>query len=274
LVIIWLSISNLISLAHTPEVVKVLNQPVQQGEEVILHYQTNESSPGLEPQNLPINIIYEDEDILVVNKPAGQVVHPTLGYVDGTLANGIAYHWQQQGRQHTVRLVNRLDRNTSGLVLVACNELAHHKLVQQFEKGAGIKRYYALVEGWLEPEAGTISLPIGLAPDSIIKRQVTPEGKDAITKYKTLAKLKEASLLEVELVTGRTHQIRVHFAHCGHSLIGDTFYGSESYYGVLTRHGLHAYSLEFDHPKTGRLISFSAPIPDDLTAAIKKLSLT
>lgn len=244
---------------HQPQ---FLNQLVQAGQLIELYYQEHTTS-AVEPQSIPLAIIYEDDDLLVVDKPAGLVVHPTRGYPAGTLANGIAHHWQQQRISEPVRIVTRLDRNTSGLVLVAKNELAHYLLVQDFNQGAGQKRYVALLEGNLAPSNGTISAPIDFCSDSIIKRCVSQTGKPAVTHYRTLRHLEDYTLVDIELETGRTHQIRVHFSYRGHPLVGDDLYGGKPL-DPLRRQGLHAYSLAFTHPRDHEQLFFNSPLPQDI----------
>lgn len=260
------SVRGDILVDHTPQ---YLNQPVQHGQLVELYYQEHSGS-GVQPQPIPINILYEDEDLLVLDKPAGLVVHPTRGYPDGTLANGIAYHWLQQGLQEPVRIVTRLDRNTSGLVLVAKNELAHYLLVQAFTAGTGQKRYIALVEGAVVPQSGTISAPISFAPGSIIKRCVTNHGKEAVTHYRSLRRWLNYTLLDIGLETGRTHQIRVHFSYRGHPLLGDDLYQGTPL-PTLGRQGLHAYLLQFNHPRTQAGLKIVSPLPLDIRETINQL---
>lgn len=243
-------------LVTNQDVIKVFNQ--QQIDNQLL------------PEAMNLQIVYEDEDILIINKPPNLVVHPTSGYLTGTLANGIAYYWRQKGRHQPVRIINRLDRDTSGLVLIAANEIASHHLNKNFEQGIGTKKYLALVENQLKDQTGTINKPIGRCYGSIILRTITNQGKQAITHYNVVKNFPTASLVEIELETGRTHQIRVHFASINHPLLGDSLYGREEQL-ILNRHALHCHYLKFIHPRTGESLEFKSPLPQDINDAIKKL---
>lgn len=246
-----------------------LNYIVKAMDIIKVYYHQKDGSQII-PEKITLNIVYEDDDILVIDKPPNLVVHPTLGYLTGTLANGITYYWQEKGLQQPVRIINRLDRDTSGLVLIASNEIASHHLNQSFEQGIGSKKYLALVENKIEPPIGTINKPIGRCYGSIILRTITNQGKPAITHYKVIKYFKKASLVEIQLETGRTHQIRVHFASIGHPLIGDSLYGKE-YQPILNRHGLHCCYIKFKHPRTGKIFEFTSSLPEDFQNALEKL---
>lgn len=239
-------------------------------QDVIKVFYEQQAASQIIPEAMDLNIIYEDDDILLIDKPPNLVVHPTSGYLIGTLANGIAYYWLEKDRHQPVRIINRLDRDTSGLVLIAANEIASHHLNRNFEQGIGSKKYLALVENQLDNQAGTIDKPIGRCFGSIILRRVTNQGKPAVTHYKVIKNFPTGSLVEIELETGRTHQIRVHFASINHPLIGDSLYGREEQL-ILNRHALHCHYLRFNHPRTGDILEFKSPLPDDLTDAMKRL---
>ena len=214
------------------------------------------------PEQIKLDILYEDSDLLAVNKPPQMLVHPLTSQATGTLANAVAYHWQKQGEQNLVRLVHRLDRDTSGTVLVAKNPYIHQQLQRQMQLGQLTRRYLAAVQGVPLPPRGIINAPIGLASGSIIQRVVTPAGKPAVSHYWVLRNFKHYSLVCLELKTGRTHQVRVHMAHLGHPLLGDSLYGGEL--GLIKRQALHCTYLAFTHPATGRPMQLACPLPEDI----------
>lgn len=219
------------------------------------------SSCAILPQNLPLSIRYEDEYLLVADKPAGQLVHPTGGRHEGTLANAVVFHCLAQGQPPAFHPVHRLDKDTSGLVLIAKQPQIQHQL-----SAAGhtaLQRVYlALAAGRLQPAHGTIDAPIARRPGSIIERTVAPDGRPAVTHYRTLRADARFSLLELTLETGRTHQIRVHLAHIGHPLLGDDLYGGDA--RLLPRQALHAARLCFLHPATRQMLDLQSPLPPDL----------
>lgn len=221
-----------------------------------------EASDGVTPEPMELCVAYEDDFAAVVDKPAGLAVHPTLNYPAGTLANGWAYRMRQRGEPAVFRPVNRLDKNTSGLVLCAKNAFAAPALAATADK-----RYVALVQGRLEPPCGQIDAPIGRRGDSIIGRCVRPDGKPSATRYRVLAQSGAVSLVLCRLLTGRTHQIRVHMAHIGHPLAGDSLYGGDT--GLLARHALHCAALRFRHPVSGESVEVCSPLPEDLLACCR-----
>lgn len=236
------------------------------------------------PENIPLDILYEDAEILVVNKPAGLVTHPGAGATSGTLANALVYHLQQQALQLPRRggssrpgIVHRLDVGTSGLLVVAKTDRAHLHLAEQFQARTVQKHYLALVYGVLKTDGGQIEAPIGRDPRSRIKMAIVPEpaGRQSLTLYRVVERLPEFTLLDVEIKTGRTHQIRVHLAHVKHPIVGDTTYDAGRVNSIkrpqlraaiarLDRPFLHAARLGFTHPTTGAPIEFTAPLPEDL----------
>ncbi|WP_176717288.1 RluA family pseudouridine synthase [Vulcanibacillus modesticaldus] len=226
-----------------------------------------ETSTDIIPQPIPINIVYEDLDIVVINKPPNIVVHPTKNHFLGTIANGLMYYWQTKGKQYRFRPVHRLDKDTSGLFVVAKNQYSHHKLALQLQTRNLKRIYHAIVHGTVAKEADIIDAPILKDPDHAVKRIVVPkilkEGKPAITFYKTIKRSKDFSLVELELATGRTHQIRVHMSHINHPLVGDDLYGGQKIAG-MNRQALHAIKLQFNHPISERFLSFSVPYPEDM----------
>jgi 23S rRNA pseudouridine1911/1915/1917 synthase len=214
------------------------------------------------PEEIPLEIIYEDHYLIVVNKSAGLVSHPTKGYPGGTLANALSWHWQQQGEEHPARLVTRLDKDTSGLVLAAKNAWTHYRL----SESEIVKKYYGITQGIPVPLAGEINLPVGRSEDSG-RRGCTPSGKPALTRYWTEATGESLALVRLEPVTGRTHQLRIHMAHMGCPLLDDYLYGNEE--GLVGRTALHASSLEFSHPVSKQELHFSVDLPEDMKAVVR-----
>ncbi|NLY55844.1 MAG: RluA family pseudouridine synthase [Firmicutes bacterium] len=228
-----------------------------------------DEEPGLPGEDLPLDIIYEDDYILVVNKPAGMVAHPVKHYHNGTLANALADYLSRGPISRQVRLVHRLDKDTSGLVLVSLNPIVHQKLIAALQTKQIRRIYWALVAG-TPPAAGTIDAPI--APDDEVssRHKVAPHGREAITHFRTLRSWgRKASLVELELETGRTHQIRVHLAHLGHPLLGDSLYGHPTAKDPINRQALHAKQLSFVHPVSGERITLEAPLPADMDRVIR-----
>jgi 23S rRNA pseudouridine1911/1915/1917 synthase len=230
----------------------------------------NEDKANFEPQDLKLNILFDDFDIIMVDKPPLMVVHPTKSHVDNTIANGVTHFIDEKGENVKIRFVNRLDMNTSGLVIVAKNAYAHHVLSDDMKYDKVEKKYITIVKGVLKDDKGVIDAPIYRSTDDSIKRVVDDRGQRAITHYKVLERLKDATVLEVELFTGRTHQIRVHMEYIGHGIIGDELYGyvDES---LITRQALHAYSLKFEQPRTREVFKFDSNIPKDMKDLIDKL---
>ncbi len=228
-----------------------------------------EHEQSLEPQEIPFGILFEDDSLLVVDKPAGLVVHPTKGVTDGTLANGVVYHWQQKGEDHIFRPVNRLDRDTSGIVVIAKHAYAQETLIQQSQKDQWQKYYTAVVQGVIADDTGLIDAPIARVGGGSRARIVSDEGKPSQTLWRVVQRFAAATLVEAQLVTGRTHQIRVHFTHIGHPLLGDELYGQPS--PLIPRQALHASRLRFIHPVEKRPLELEAPLPDDMQRLIERL---
>ena len=223
------------------------------------------------PSSTLPDIIYEDEDIICTNKPPFMPTHQSQGHFYDTLANSLAYYFSLQGRPFVFRSVNRLDRNTSGVVLVAKSRLASSKLSNQMKNDAISKTYIAILQGELENNEGIIETHIRRKEKSIILREVcneTEDSKIAITSYKVLAKKNGLSLVLATPITGRTHQLRVHFAHFGAQILGDDLYGEKSQ--LIDRHALHAYKLCFEHPESKQKMELWAPLPQDMKAIIEE----
>lgn len=232
--------------------------------------------PPLEPEPFPIplDVVYEDRWIIVINKPAGLVVHPAPGHQSDTLVNAILARWPElRGLEDRTRLgiVHRLDKDTSGLIVVARDERTKIELQRQFKERLVHKVYLALVRGKVHPPQGRIEAPIGRSPRNRKKMAVISGGREAITEYRVLEYLSDYSYLEVYPLTGRTHQIRVHLSYRGHPIVGDKTYGRGPSIPGLDRPFLHAYSLAFKHPATGEEMTFKAPLPPELEEVLQKL---
>ncbi|HIW88600.1 MAG TPA: RluA family pseudouridine synthase [Candidatus Ligilactobacillus excrementipullorum] len=217
----------------------------------------------LVPQNIPLDIVYEDDDVLVVNKPAGMVVHPAPGHPDQTLVNALLYHCPLSQINGTLRpgIVHRIDRDTSGLLMVAKNDQAHRSLAQQLKDKTTSRYYLALVHGVIQEDHGTIDAPLARSPKDRKKQAVVAGGRNAVTHFTVLRRYQQYSLIKCQLETGRTHQIRVHLKYIGHPVAGDPVYGPKK---TLAGPGqfLHAAELGFTHPVSGKRLTFTAPLPD------------
>lgn len=227
-----------------------------------------------EPENIPIGIIFEDNRLMVIDKPAGMVVHPAPGNYSGTLLNALLYHNNKfpSLAEHRLGIVHRLDKDTSGLLIVAKDEAAHSFLSRQFKKRTTDKRYIAIVEGVVQLDNGVISYPIGRHPRDRKRMSVRfTESKDAVTHYKVLERFKDKTLLEIRPETGRTHQIRIHMAYIGYPVLGDQTYSTKRKNDYIARQALHAAQISFIHPTTKNLMRFSSPLPEDMKKLIEKL---
>lgn len=236
----------------------------------IIEIEINEEKAGFEGQDLGIAIVYEDQDLIVADKPPFMVVHPTKSHFDGTLANAITYHIGRIGEDCRIRFVNRLDMNTSGLVVIAKNSYAHHKLSLDMGQDRVHKEYLAIVEGIISQDSGTLDFPIYRETEDSISRVVDPRGQRSITHYRVLQRLDGASLVNLRLETGRTHQIRVHLSHIGHPIMGDDLYGRPDS-SLIDRQALHAYKLIFDQPRLGDRIELKSSLPKDMVGLLEKL---
>ncbi len=226
------------------------------------------SKESIIPVNIPLNILYEDEDILVLNKPSDMPVHPSAGNYENTLANGVAWYYKQKNESFVYRCINRLDRDTTGVLVLAKNPLSSALLSTQMKQRQIRRTYLALTDG-ITPEKGAISAPIARMDDSVITREVNFEhGETAITHYERLAVSDGYSLVELHLDTGRTHQIRVHMKYIGCPLPGDFLY--HPVFDRISRQALHSFQLEFTHPITGKPMRFLAPIPKDFQDAFRE----
>ncbi|KXZ13547.1 RNA pseudouridine synthase [Bacillus nakamurai] len=239
------------------------------GDVLKVEFPKEQVSETLLPEPVPLDILYEDEHVLVVNKQPYVSSIPSREHPSASIANGIIHHYRQNGVQSTVHLVTRLDRDTSGAMLIAKHRLAHSLLSAAQKKGSVKRRYLAVVHGRMSQKEGTVDAPIGRKPDSIIERMVTPQGQAAVTHFCTEKAGDTCTLAALQLETGRTHQIRVHMSYLGHPLVGDTLYGGKT--EGMTRQALHSERLSFLHPMTGEPLVFHAPIPDDMTSLIEQI---
>jgi len=247
------------------------SQRLATGERVVAHIPPPERLE-LVPEAIPLTIVYQDADIMVVDKPAGLAVHPAPGHPSGTLVNAIlALCPELRGISGTLRpgIVHRLDKDTSGLIVVAKNDRAQRELARQLKEREVVKTYLALVQGAPRPPEGTIEAPIGRHPKNRKKMAVVAGGRDAQTRYRLREELGPYALLEVQPVTGRTHQIRVHLAAIGHPVVGDPTYGRRS--ALVGRQFLHAWRLAFALPSSKRSVEFESPLPLDLRAALETI---
>ncbi len=224
-------------------------------------------------ENLPLDIVYQDEDVAVVNKAQGMVVHPSAGHTSGTLVNALMYHIKDlSGINGVLRpgIVHRIDKDTSGLLMIAKNDDAHIKLAEELKDKKSLRKYWAIVHGNLPNDRGVIEAPIGRSEKDRKKQAVTAKGKPAVTRFHVLERFGNYTLVELQLETGRTHQIRVHMAYIGHPVAGDEVYGPRK---TLKGHGqfLHARTLGFTHPKTGEVMEFTAEVPAIFQETLEKL---
>ena len=222
-------------------------------------------------EDMDIKLLYEDADLMVIEKEPFVVVHPTKGHQSGTLANGLIKLFKDKSINSKIRFVNRLDRDTSGILIVAKNSYCHSILTKDDAMHEMEKKYYAVVGGHLEKESGVIDLPIDKSEDGI-RRMVSEKGQRAVTRYKVIDKLKQATLIEISLETGRTHQIRVHFSHIGHPLVGDELYGGDM--SLLNRQALHCFELGFYSPRKSEIIYIKSELPHDMRELVKELTPT
>jgi 23S rRNA pseudouridine1911/1915/1917 synthase len=247
---------------------------LKEGEEVLINLP--EARPvSIEPQNLPLEIIYQDQDIAVVNKPKGMVVHPAHGNWDQTMVNALLYHIKDlSGINGQLRpgIVHRLDKDTSGVMVVAKHDQAHRSLAEQIKEHSMKREYQALVHGIIKENLGTIEAPIGRSRTDRKKMAVTKDGKPAISRYRVLERFHNYSLVQVSLLTGRTHQIRVHFSYIKHPVVGDPVYGPAKQHLELDSQALHACILGFRHPRTDEYMEFSSPLPPVIKEALLKLT--
>lgn len=260
---------NLCTLRHTEGAILLngqevfMNTRLKEGDVITVNITETEVSEKIPPVELPFDVVYEDEDLLVVNKPADMPIHPSMKNYYNTLGNAAAYYFEQQGKPFVYRCVNRLDRDTTGLTIIAKHMVSCSILYDAVKDRRIDRTYTAIVLGEDLPEEGVIDKPLGRARESVVERVVDYEhGDRAVTHYRVLARGGGLSLLELHLETGRTHQIRVHMLSEGHPLIGDWLYNPEDRH--MSRQALHAGTLSFPHPMTGEMLTFTVPMPEDM----------
>jgi 23S rRNA pseudouridine1911/1915/1917 synthase len=246
-----------------------MRQELSKGDHLQVRICETKNSEKIPPTNLPLNIIYEDEDLLVLNKPAGMPIHPSLNNYTNSMANALAYYFQSQGKPFIFRCCNRLDRDTSGLTIVS-KHLVSGSILSDMTKYREVHReYLAIARGSVTPSEGTIQAPLGRKEGTIIERTVDWEhGEDAVTHYKVVKEANGHNLVSLRLETGRTHQIRIHMKYLGYPLIGDYLYNPDMEY--MTRQALHSHHMEFTHPITGEHMSFTAPLPEDMARVMQE----
>lgn len=273
------STRSLTELKKMPESVLIngkweyLNHTLQSGDTLTIQIQENTSSGKIPPVELPLDIVYEDEDLMVVNKPAGMPIHPSMKNYENSLGNALAWYFAKQNKPFIFRCINRLDRDTSGLTVIAKHMVSAGMLSAMVaSKGNSsssfTREYLALVRGNVTPPSGTVSAPISRKEGSILERMVDFEqGEHAVTHYQALTEKNGYSLLSLQLETGRTHQIRVHMKYLGYPLIGDYLYNPDM--EVISRQALHSHRLRFIHPITHKCLEFTAPLPEDMANVIR-----
>jgi 23S rRNA pseudouridine1911/1915/1917 synthase len=252
----------------------MMNEQVKAGDVITVLFPAEES--GFAPEPIPIRVVYEDRDLLVIDKQAGLVVHPTKGHPAHTIANGLMHRMESCDEHYKIRFVNRLDMDTTGLLIVGKNAYCQEDFARQAAENRVVKRYEAIVAGRVEADAGTIALPIGKAAEDEVKRIVRADGFPSETCYRVTERFacgRGYTRLAIELRTGRTHQIRVHLAHIGHAVVGDALYGEPSPL-LAERQALHASELIFRHPRTKERLHFTAPLPADMEKLLEKLRVT
>lgn len=239
-----------------------LSDTVTIGDIVSFNLNYEEDNSNIVATNIPLNIIYEDSCFLILNKKPNIAIHPSMLHYDNSLSNGVKFYFDKIGLKKKIRPVNRLDRNTSGLVIFAKNEYVQEFLIKQMQNNTFSKEYLAILEGILDEKQGTINAPIARKKDSIIERCIDKTGDTAITHYKVLKDFNNLSLVNFKLETGRTHQIRVHSSYIGHSILGDDLYGNKS--NLILRQALHSYKISFIHPKTREKLELEIDLPSDM----------
>ena len=246
-----------------------MRQELSKGDHLQVRICETQNSEKIPPTKLPLDIIYEDEDLLVLNKPADMPIHPSLNNYTNSMANALAYYFQSQGKPFIFRCCNRLDRDTSGLTIVS-KHLVSGSILSDMTKYREVHReYLAIARGSVTPSEGTIQAPLGRKEGTIIERTVDWEhGEDAVTHYKVVKEANGHSLVSLRLETGRTHQIRIHMKYLGYPLIGDYLYNPDMEY--MTRQALHSHHMEFTHPITGEHMSFTAPLPENMARVMQE----
>lgn len=261
--IVKLKNSKQIYLNNIPAFV---NQKLKIEDKILVYLDFEETYDNIVPTKMNLDILYEDDGLLIVNKPPFMPVHPSMDHFKDSLSNGIKYYFNSIGLQRKIRPVNRLDKNTSGIVIFAKNEYMQECLIKQMKSGSFKKEYLALVDGIIDKEMQVIDVPIARKDDSIIERCASPNGDRAITEIELLKTFDNYSLVKCNLKTGRTHQIRVHLSFIGHPILGDDLYGKKS--ELINRQALHAYMVSLTHPLTKKIFKIDAGLPKDISDLI------
>lgn len=257
------SVGNFILVNGVKQTVRYV---LKSGDELCVRFAPEEKGPYMKPEHIPLSIVYEDDHVIVIDKQQGILTIPSRLQPNNTIANGLIYYYEQHNLPYTAHIVTRLDRDTSGLLLIAKHQYSHSLFASMQSAGTIKRKYKAIVHGHIVREHGEINVPIGRKHGSIIERTVTEDGKEALTLYDVEKKVGPYSLVNIELKTGRTHQIRVHFSHIGHPLVGDDLYGGETC--TIKRQALHCSQLTFVHPFTNEQIEINSPLPADLQHVI------
>ena len=237
---------------------------------ITINFDYSEDNSNIVPTEMDLNIVFEDDWLLIVNKPAGIATHPSVLHFSDSLCNGVRFYFDSIGLKKKVRPVNRLDLNTSGLVVFAKCEYIQECLISQMKSNVFKKDYLAICDGIFEDKVGVIDLPIARKENSIIERCISENGQEAITHYEVLKTSNDLSLVHCILQTGRTHQIRAHMSAIGHPLVGDTLYGP-NFSDSITRQALHSYKISFIHPISHQIVSFTSELPDDIKSSIEAI---
>lgn len=269
------SSQNLTEIKRMPESVLVngrhcyMRDCLKREDLLIIHIRETDCSPNIPPVNLPLHIVYEDQDIIVLNKPAGMPTHPSMNHYTSSLANALMWYYKEQKKPFIFRCCNRLDRDTSGIIVIAKHLVSGSILSRKAFKRELRREYLALVRGTVSPASGTICAPLSRKPGTIIERTVDfDNGEAAVTHYQTIKEGNGHSLVSLCLETGRTHQIRIHMKYLGYPLIGDYLYNPDMEF--ITRQALHSYKMSFTHPITEKYMEFSAPLPPDMSRVLNQ----
>ena len=245
-----------------------VNRMVHSGDLISLMLDHDENT--FDPEPIPIHVLYEDGDVLVINKQPFVVVHPTKGHPDGTLANGLSHYQYVRGQDYKARFINRLDRDTSGVLIVGKNAFSQQTIADQMQANEVEKRYDAIVVGEMADDRGTIDLPIERESMLDVRRAVIATGAPSVTHYEVIQRFKGFTHVRIRLETGRTHQIRVHMSHIGHPVLGDSLYGTPS--DLINRQALHCSVMRFRPPRASDFIRIESPFPEDMAEAIRQLN--
>lgn len=246
-----------------------IKTPVNSNDIVEILMDFDEDNTNIVPTKMKLNILFEDDSLLILNKPAGFPIHPSMLHFEDSISNGVKYYFDSIGLKKKIRPVNRLDKDTSGIVIFAKNEYVQECLVRQMKRNEFIKEYIAICEGVLAKTSGVINQPIARKENSIIERCIDSKGDIAITHYDVIKSNQNLSVVHLKLETGRTHQIRVHMAYIGNSILGDTLYGKAS--NLINRQALHSYKISFVHPVTHKRIKLTAPLFEDMEKIINSI---